>query len=370
MKLFNISKISKISKYKKQIFDILLSIGILSIATLINYFLMYYKLESFNCLLIYLISIVLISTLTENSIYSLIFGIISIFLHNILFIDPRYNLKVYDYKNITSLILMFIAILAINFLDLYIKKKQKEIFKVKEEMLKTKTQVENEHSKMMILRSISHDLKTPLTSIKMATNFLLEDNCNPKHKEFLDIIDDKVTWMDTIVNNVLLLTKLESLTTETLPKELIPIEDIINGGKENLTGKLENRKIIVKVDKNVDFVYGNLTLLIIVVENILSNAIKFTSKDGKIYIYVSKKANMVNFKIQNNGLKIPEDSLNHIFELFYSRSKTGDSGLKSNGTGMGLTICSTIIHLHKNKIVAYNTSFGPVFEFNLYSERS
>lgn len=357
----------RLSPAWKAVVDTVFSLAVLGIATGLGFYLMDLKLDAYNCLLVYLIGIIVISTVTDSAWFSLVSGLIAILLHNVLFIEPRGSFVIQDYRYLVSLIFMVIAVLAINFLAFYIKRKQREASKAKEEALSAQTKAEAEHYKAILLRSISHDLRTPLTSLKVASALAMEPGVDPKRqKELLSIVNRKADWIDRVLENLLLLTKIESLDVESFPKEPIPIEDMIGQGKEAVESEIGNRKILVFPKVTGDLAYGDFTLLSLLIQNLLSNAIKFTdSQTGIIRIAFRSDGDRIRFKVSNNGPKIPESDLSHVFELFYSRSKQGDTGLASDGTGMGLTICEAIVKLHGGTIAVENEPEGPAFEFDL-----
>lgn len=242
-----------------------------------------------------------------------------------------------------------------------------EAIKAKDQMLKAQIEAENEHNKTIILRSISHDLRTPLTAIKSASELLLAKETTQKQKDELSkVIEEKSSKIISIIENLLLLTKVESLDSDKIHKEEIPVEELLSEAIQNIQPIIEDRKVIVHPHDESLSVFGDFTLLSLVFSNILTNAIHFTSsKDGVIDIFIDKINKEIRFIISNNGEKILKEDINHIFELFYTKGRDGDSGVRSGGNGMGLAIVNAIIRLHQGSVKAYNTNDGVAFEFNI-----
>lgn len=355
----------------KILWDSLISLGILGVTTGLCYLITYLNLDISNCLLLYLIGIMVISILTESMAFSFFSGFISLILYNILFVEPVGSLAVYDMKSMTSILFTLIAILMINLLAYLTKKKEKEIAKAKVSLFKAKTKEDNDNYKMILLRSVSHDMRTPLTTIQMASSLAL-DNIDDKNKvkEMLEMIKHDTSFLSEIVGKQLLLTKVETLNQSSLKKEIIPIEELIDQARNVVIGKLGNRKIEIKSEADAEYVFGDFTLLSSVFQNIFDNFIKFTEdKTGIMRIGIKGTNGGVCFTLENNGPKIKDEDLPKVFDLYFSKSRFGDQGSNSKGTGMGLTICQAIIKLHGGEIKAYNTDFGPCFEFWLPDQK-
>lgn len=350
---------------RKILFDFLMSILILSITTGFCFLITHYELSTTNCLLLYLIGIMAISILTDSMIFSFFSGFLSLILYNVLFVEPIGSLAIYDLKTILSILFTLVAILTINLLAYLTKKKEKEVAKANVRLFQAKTKAENDKYKMILLRSVSHDMRTPLTTIQMASSLGLENiKDEAKVKEMLKMINKESLFLSNVIEKQLLLTKVETLNQDSLKKEIIPVDELINQARNAISSKMDHRQIQIDSQEGLDVVYGDFTLLSSVLQNILENGIKFTDpQTGLIKILLRKKANGITITIENNGPKIKEEDLPKVFDLYFSRSKTGDQGSNSEGTGMGLTICQSIVKLHGGTINAKNTSFGPCFEF-------
>lgn len=348
----------------KNAFDCAFSLSVIGICTGLGYLATYWRLEVSNALLIYLIGIAAISMLASNTLYSLFAGLFSLLLYNLLFLQPVGSLFIQDYRYSASLFLALVAVLSLNLLCHIVKKKEREVVKARGQVLEAKTKEENDRYRMLLMRSVSHDMRTPLTAIRMASSLALEDvGDREKTKELLSVIERDSAWLCHVVEKQLLLTKVETLNRDALNMELIPLEELISQGRRNLGESLEGRRVEVLTDGKAEFVWGDFTLLSSAVQNLMENAVKFTDpQKGVIAIRLSQKDGGILFDFQNDGPIIPEEDLPKLFDLYFTRSKTGDAGAMSSGTGMGLPICQAIAALHGGSVKAFNAPGGPCFE--------
>ena len=214
--------------------------------------------------------------------------------------------------------------------------------------------------------NVSHELKTPLTSIKGFVETLLEgaleDKENSRH--FLQIIQDHANRLDNLVSDLLDLSHLESqeIKLETQSFDLKGLtDDILAGFKSQLKRKsikAENilaSGLIVKADKNK---IGQ------VLTNLIDNAIKFNQEKGSAKIYSQDLDDKIKIFVEDSGIGIPEKDIPRIFERFYRVDKARSREL--GGTGLGLSIVKHIIELHNGSVGVESTEgFGSKFWFIL-----
>jgi len=214
--------------------------------------------------------------------------------------------------------------------------------------------------------NVSHELKTPLTSIKGFVETLLEgawkDEKNAQH--FLGIIRDHAQRLDNLVNDLLSLSYLESKDisvdkADIKTKELV--DDILAGFKSQLKKRrLQVRndlpgELLVKADKDK---------LSQVFTNLIDNAIKFNKEGGSVKIYSQESANLIKITVEDTGVGIPPKDLPRIFERFYRVDK--GRSREMGGTGLGLSIVKHIVELHGGVAGVESTEgLGAAFWFSL-----
>lgn len=227
---------------------------------------------------------------------------------------------------------------------------------------------EKDKQKDDFLDSVAHELRTPITAIRAASEILLDDDEIPTDikKEFLGNIISESDRLNEIINDILYLDKLESgiiqlniqknNIVETYHKALKPIQHLIQ--QKNI----HHSEIDLLNQKEYEY---DEARMIQVFQNILGNAYKFTDESGMIQTKFIEKDNQLNISIFNTGKKIPEEDIELIFDKFY-QSKNQNIR-KPIGTGLGLAICKKIIEAHKGEISAENKEIGVVFNIKLNS---
>lgn len=227
----------------------------------------------------------------------------------------------------------------------------------------------NEQLRANLLRSISHDLRTPLTSISGNAGILLSNDgtIEPTKRNQLitDIYDDSL-WLINLVENLLSVTRIEEGTMRlNMSAELM--DEVIEEALRHINRNSSEHKITVKQD--VDFLMAKMDarLIVQVVINIVDNAIKYTQAGSQITIETTKKSQNINVQIKDDGQGIDDEGKEKVFDMFYTAStKIADS---RRGLGLGLALCKSIISAHGGEIsVRDNEPTGTIFEFSLPAE--
>ncbi|GAA0069462.1 HAMP domain-containing sensor histidine kinase [Clostridium sardiniense] len=195
-----------------------------------------------------------------------------------------------------------------------------------------------ENIRTQFVANVSHELKTPLTSIKgFAETLRYVDDEETKNK-FLDIIDKEAVRLTRLINDILVLSNLESNTIEEM-EEFLPddiIDDVINILSEQASRK--DIKVTFYRD-NINYILGQRDKFLQMALNIIENAIKYSEEGAKVDIKSFSRNGYYNFIVRDTGIGIPEYDLPRIFERFYRV----DKARKSGGTGLGLAIVKHIV---------------------------
>ena len=212
-----------------------------------------------------------------------------------------------------------------------------------------------EHVKLDNMRKefvadVSHELKTPITSIKGYSETLLDGDCDKEtEKHFLHVIDDNADRMEKLVQDLLTLSKYDNNRVTNKPSEF-DLGELAKSCKEkfDIEIKKKDQDVNCFVTADVPSVYADRDGIERVILNILSNSIKYTPDGGKIDIYVGYVHNDAYVKIKDTGIGIPKNDLERIFERFYRVDKARSRQL--GGTGLGLSIAKEIIEKNNGSI--------------------
>ena len=201
------------------------------------------------------------------------------------------------------------------------------------------------------LANMSHELKTPLNSINVISDVMMRNKTNnlkEKQVKNLNIINRCGKDLLTLINDILDLSKLEA-NQIVLNEEKLDIKSLSKSIYEMFYPQTKEKGIdfILKIDEKLDFIYSDKNRIKQIVKNLLSNALKFTAK-GKIGLYVEDLGDSVKFMVKDEGIGIPSEKLEHIFDRF--KQADGSTTRKYGGTGLGLAICKELAHLLKGDI--------------------
>lgn len=211
-----------------------------------------------------------------------------------------------------------------------------------------------ENSRQEFVSNVSHELKTPITSIKVLADSLImqEDAPVELYREFLTDITDEIERENKIINDLLSLVKLDKAAgdmnitaininelLEQILKRLRPIAK-----KRNIEMIFESfRPVIAEVDE---------VKLSLAITNLIENAIKYNVEDGWVRVSLNADHKYFFIKVSDSGIGIPEEAQDFIFERFYRVDKARSR--ESGGTGLGLAITKNVIQMHRGAIKVYS----------------
>jgi len=225
---------------------------------------------------------------------------------------------------------------------------------------------ESEQLRANLLRTISHDLRTPLTSISGNASNLLSNGDSfddtTKKQIYTDIFDDSM-WLIDLVENLLYATRIEEgrMTLRTTTELL---SEIIEEAVQHIKRKADSHPISVYHEDDLLLVKADAKLIVQVLANIMDNAVKYTAHGSSITVTTGRKNNMAEIRIADTGNGISATDKERVFEKFYC----GDQKIADNRRrlGLGLYLCKAIIQAHGGTIsVADNVPQGAVFTFTL-----
>ena len=235
-----------------------------------------------------------------------------------------------------------------------------------EEKEKAAVLAKNEQLRANLLRSISHDLRTPLTSISGNADTLL--HCydaldGPTRQQiFTDIYDDS-QWLTGLVENLLSVTKMTDGSVKLRLSDQV-LEDVVSEALRHVDRRAEEHHITVDCGEVPLLVRMDAGLIIQVVINLVNNAVKYTPAGSNIRITAVQREKAAEICVSDDGPGIPDERKERVFEMFFTGGNPiGDS---RRSLGLGLTLCQAIIHAHHGEMALKdNSPHGCVFSFTL-----
>ena len=234
------------------------------------------------------------------------------------------------------------------------------------EKQRAEAQADQEALRANLLRAISHDLRTPLTSISGNANILMEnaDQLEPEKRQslFTAIYDDAM-WLINLVENLLSITKIEDNRIHmNIEPELL--EDIFAEALSHLDRNACRHHIETKLPDDMLMADMDARLVVQVVINIVNNAVKYTPEGSRITLSAKRDGQMVAVEVADDGPGIPDEAKEKLFDMFYTAGNERGDGRR--GLGLGLALCKSIVTAHGGTIAAIdNHPQGTVFRFTL-----
>ncbi len=318
------------------------ALAILAVITLISNIFRDH-LQIINIALIHILPVIFVA-IHGNLKATFFITFISVILLNFLYIPPLYSIDISNELYIWSFGIFVIVgwIITVQARDLSAKTKQNEL-------------------KESILNIISHDLRTPLSTIHGTINLLLSDKkMTEKSKEnLLEDISYASLRMKRLITNLLDSTRLTDKNFD-LKLEWCDFEDIVGVALEEFSKKQSEDLLDIKID-DMTLYWGDNTLLTQLMVNLIDNAIKYAKEDTIIKLEILNLNNFIKVTIFNESEDIDEKKLKNIFDKFYRLEDTNDI----SGSGIGLAICKSIVKLHGGEIKASSKNSGVSIEINL-----
>ncbi|ANS75241.1 histidine kinase [Paenibacillus yonginensis] len=241
--------------------------------------------------------------------------------------------------------------------------------KLNEQQKEITMQVRQEQLRANLLRSISHDLRTPLTSISGNAGILLNNSRVLDEEQriglYADIYDDSI-WLINLVENLLSISRIDNGTMRlNLQAELI--DEVIMEALRHVNRNSEKHILRTEIEDELLMARMDSRLVVQVLINLVDNAIKYTQEGSVILISARKSGESILVEVSDDGPGIPDDVKERLFEMFYTGNNVSADGRR--GLGLGLALCQTIIQAHGGTIgVRDHSPRGSVFYFTLRAE--
>ena len=308
--------------------------------------------------MMFVLAVLMAARFTGGYLYGILASVAGMFLVNYVFIYPymAFNFTISGYP------LTFVSLLAVSLTTSAMTSQVKEQEKVR-------SAASRERMRGDLLRAISHDLRTPLTSIlgnasNLMSNSVSLDEAN-RRQICAGIYDDAI-WLINLVENLLSVTRIEEGRMNLhLSAELM--DEVIAEALQHINRKSVEHEIRTSSQEEFILARMDARLIVQVVINVVDNAIKYTPPGSHILIETRKAEGWVHVRISDDGPGIPPEAKAHVFDMFYCGGAVISDSRRS--LGLGLALCKAIVAAHGGSIwVEDNQPHGAIFEFTLPAE--
>lgn len=308
---------------------------------------------------VFVFAVFFISLFTEGYLYGVLAAFIGTIAVNYAFAFPYFALNFTIPVNLISAVIM--VAIAIVTSALTTKLKQHEAMKA---------ETEKERLRANLLRAVSHDIRTPLTTIYGSSTTLLENSdgmTKLQREKILTGIKEDAQWLIRMVENLLSVTRIDSGQVK-IAKTPTVLEELIDSVVLKFKKRYSSQKVDIRLPEDVVLIPMDAILIEQVIVNLLENAVQHAKGMTRLTLRVFTLGNQAIFEVTDNGCGICAKHLDTLFTGYHTSQEEIADGQKKNA-GIGLSVCAAIIKAHGGTISAENSKEGgAVFRFSLATE--
>ena len=310
--------------------------------------------------MIFVLGVFLVSWRTQGYLFGIIASLFSVLAVNWAFTYPYWEFDLISPECISSAAVMLIVSTMTGALTTRLKRQEK-----------LKAEAEKERMRGNLLRAVSHDLRTPLTSIYGSCSAIIENfDTIPREKQILLLQDmqSDAQWLNRMVENLLSVTRVDGNAVR-LAKDGVVLEELVDALLVKFHKHYPEQTVQVEIPEEFACIPMDPVLIEQVLMNLLENAVFHAHGMKNLWLRVTLERDKAVFSVEDDGCGIPEDRMAHLFTGLLDSEAPADSA-RSN-MGIGLSVCKTIIKAHGGELKADNRpDGGAVFSFALEREES
>lgn len=310
--------------------------------------------------MIFVLGVFLISMKTQGYFWGITASLLSVLAVNYAFTYPYYAFDLISPECLASAFVMLVVATLTGTLTTQIKHQEK-----------IKAETEKEHMRANLLRAVSHDLRTPLTTIYGSSSAIIEnyDSLNKEQQlKLLGEMRQDSEWLIRMVENLLSVTRIDGGNVQ-LAKSPTVLEELIDAVLIKFHKHCPNQAVLVDIPEEFISIPMDAMLIEQVLINILQNAVDHATGMTELKLTVTTEADFALFCISDNGCGISTDRMDKLFTGYLDREQAPADGSRSN-MGIGLSVCAAIIKAHDSEIhVNNNATGGASFSFRLKLEQ-
>lgn len=341
------------------IYSAVIMILILIGAFAINLWIEYVFQTKNHISMIFVLGVFLISWRTQGYFWGITASLIGVLAVNYAFTYPYYAFDLRSPECVSSAVVMLIVAVMTGALTTKIKKQEK-----------MKAETETERMRGNLLRAVSHDLRTPLTSIYGGCSAIVENYDTLKKEQHLKLLgemQEDAMWLIRMVENLLSVTRIDGSNVRVTKVPTV-LEELIDTVLVKFHKRCPKQQVIVEIPDEFVSIPMDPMLIGQVLLNMLENAVDHAEGMTELKLCVETEGDMAKFSICDNGCGIPEDRMDKLFTGYLNWEDSPADGSRNN-MGIGLSACSAIVKAHGSEIYAENNETGgALFYFSLRME--
>lgn len=309
--------------------------------------------------IVFVLGVLLTAVLTTAAYYCLVSAGISILCFNYFLVEPRFSFRIDGVDVPGTMAVMFAVALIASFLVT-------ELRSSAEASAEASARARSEQLRADLLRSVSHDLRTPLTAISGSADMLLDQSADlgPEECRRLaqDIYDD-ATWLTGVVENLLTVTRLDDGRV-ALQREPELVNDVVEEALNHVSRDASKHQLSFAPSPDLLIARMDAHVMVQVVVNLVNNAIAHTPAGSKIQVSVARAGDYAVVTVADDGPGVASEDKPHVFESFYTSKRVVADGRR--GIGLGLSLCRAIVQAHGGVLALADAEpHGAVFSFTI-----
>ena len=309
--------------------------------------------------MIFVLGVFLVSWKTQGYFWGVFASLISVLLVNYTFTYPYWAFDLMSPDCVFSAVVMLIVAVMTGALTTKLKVQEK-----------IRAEIEMERMRANLLRAVSHDLRTPLTSIYGASSAIIENFDALSVEQRLKLtgeIREDAQWLVRMVENLLSVTRIDNGNVR-IRKTTTVLEELIDAVILKFRKHFPGQTVTVQIPEDIIMIPMDAMLIEQVLVNILENAVNHAPGMTELILRVEQKNKNAVFTVEDNGCGIPQERMRQLFTGYLNRTEQPTDGTRHN-MGIGLSVCAAIIKAHGGEITVKNKpEGGAVFSFGLEME--
>jgi K+-sensing histidine kinase KdpD len=309
---------------------------------------------------------------------ALVASVVGVLCFNFFFLPPLYTLTIAHSENWIALFAFFTTALAVGQLSAREKRRAEEAERGEHEIERLYQELQtaferasqaealkqSERLKSALLDAVTHDLRTPLTSIKASITTLIDEAGAPEFAldkesrlEMLQVIDEESDRLNRFISDLIELARIDAGELQ-LQRQWGAIEEIVSTALARAQPLTHDHAVEVKIDEQLPAVRVDERAVSEVVYTLVDNAAKYSPPGTKIKISAGLNDGMIEMAVEDEGEGVPVKLRERVFDKFFRATRDGDVSTQPSGTGMGLAIAKGIVEAHEGKIWIESPSSG------------